>query len=77
MVPNQEAFVIYVATLSSEMAIYSARQAQIASLKVRDALVTVPAEYLDFANIFSEKLAVVLLGHIEINNHAINLEKGK
>ena len=35
------------------------------------------AKYLDFANVFSKKLAKMLLEQIRINNHAIKLEKNK
>ena len=77
MDPNQEVFVVHVATLSSEMVIYPSRLAQIASLKAKEASVTVLAEYLDCANVFSEKLAAILSEHTEINTHAIKLEKGK
>ena len=75
--PNQEVLVIYVAILSSEMAIHPSRLAQIASLKAEEAPVTVLAKYLDYANVFFEKLAVVLSEHTEINTHAIKLEEGK
>ena len=46
-------------------------------LKAKEAPVSVPAEYLDFANIFSEELAAVLLEYTEINTNAIDLEEGK
>ena len=75
--PNKEVFVVHVATITSKMAIYLARQAQIASLKAEEAFVTVPKEYSDYTNIFSEKLAAVLPEHTEINTNAIDLEKGK
>ena len=75
--PNQEAFVVYVATLSSEMAIHLSRLAQIALLKAEEAPVTVPAEYSDSIDVFSEKLAAVLPEHTEINTYAIELEEGK
>ena len=76
--PNQEAFVVHVATLTAEpMTIHPARQAQIASLKAEEAPVTVPEEYSDYADVFSEKLAAVLPEHTETNTHAIELEEGK
>ena len=39
--------------------------------------VIVPAEYSDFANVFSKKSAEVLPECIKINEHAIKLEDGK
>lgn len=39
--------------------------------------ITVLAEYSDFANVFSEKLAAILLKYTEIKIHAINLKKDK
>ena len=39
--------------------------------------VTVPDEYLDFANVFLEKSANVLLKQTKINKHTIKLEKAK
>ena len=75
---NKEAFVVHVATVTAEpMTIHPARQAQIALLKAEEAPVTVPAEYSDFADVFSEKYAAVLPEHTEINTHAIDLEEGK
>lgn len=59
------------------MTIYLKCKAQITLLKAKKALIFVLTEYLDFADVFSEKLAVVLLEHTESNTHAINLEEGK
>ena len=39
--------------------------------------VTVPAKYRDFADVFLEESANVLLEQIRANGHAIKLEKGK
>ena len=75
--PNKEVFVVHVATITSEMAISLAHKARISLLKAEEAPVTVPAEYSDFANVFSEKLARVLPEHIEINTYSIDLEEGK
>ena len=75
--PNKKVFIVYVATITLEMAIYLACQAQIALLKTEEAPVTVPEEYLDYADIFSEKLAIILPEYTKINSHTINLEEGK
>lgn len=75
--PDEKVFVIHVATITSEMAIHLVHEAQIALLKGKKALVTVPAEYSDFADVLSEKLVRVLPEHTEIKTHTINLKKGK
>lgn len=59
------------------MTIYLTHKVQIALLKIEKAPVTIPAEYLDFANVFSENLAMVLPKHTEIDIYVINLEKDK
>ena len=61
--------------LGSKMTIYPARKAQIASLLTKE--VIIPAEYSDFADVFSKKSAKVLPEQTEVNKHAIKLEKGK
>lgn len=50
---------------------------QIAALIADKARITVPAEYLDFADVFYKKFAAVRLKHTEINTDAIDLEEGK
>ena len=76
--PNKEAFVVHVATVTAEpMIIHPAREAQIALLKANEAPVTIPVEYSDFSDVFSEKSAAELPEHTEINTHAIDLEEGK
>ena len=55
------------------MNIHPEREAQIALLKAKKFSVSVLAEYLDFADVFSEELAAVLPEHIEINIYAIDL----
>lgn len=74
---NKKAFVVYVATIASKMAIYPACKAQITSLKAKKASVTILVEYLAFANVFSEKFATMLSKHTKINIHAINFGEGK
>ncbi len=72
---EHKTFVINVAALyvdsSNEM--HSSKKAQIISMKVDEAATKVLSEYADFANIFSSKLAVELLEHTRINDHAIEL----
>ena len=74
---NINDFIVHVSSLSlkSKMTIYPAWKAQIASLLVEK--VTVPAKYLDIANIFSKKSAKMLPEYIRINEHTIELENDK
>ena len=53
------------------------REVQIIVLIANKALVTIPAEYSDFENVFSKEFAIVLSKHTEINTHVINLEESK
>ena len=57
------------------MPIHLAREAQLTLLLAKE--VIVPIEYLDFANVFSEKSANVLPEWTGANEHAIELKKGK
>ncbi len=52
---------------------HPSRRAQIAHLKADEAFTKVPSKYADFADVFSPKLAVELLEHTEINDHANEL----
>ena len=72
---NVKAFVVYVAFFTLKISIHPAREAQIALFIAEK--VTVPAEYSDFANVFSKKSAEMLPKRIGINKHAIKLEDGK
>ena len=57
------------------MSILSARKAQLALLLTKE--VTVPVEYLDFANVFLQKWANVFLERTGANELTIKLEEGK
>ena len=72
---NVEAFVVHVSPLESKITIHLAREAQLALLLGEE--VTVPIEYLDFANVFLEKLANILPEQTGANEHAIKLKEGK
>lgn len=74
---DKKAFVMHIATITSRMTIHLEWKAQIASLKAKIAPVSMPAEYSDFANIFSKELTAVLSKHTKINTHAIDLEEDK
>lgn len=57
MGPEQEAFVVYIATFFVKLTkVYSDRKIQIVTLIIDKALVTIAAKYSNFANIFSKKL---------------------
>lgn len=71
--PKQEGFVIHVTTLFQHLE----WEIQITTLISDKALIIVPAEYLDFDDVFSKKSAVVLPKYTEINKHTINLEENK
>ena len=72
---GDKTFVLYVAALSVDSSdeMHPSKRAQIAHLKADKALIKVPSEYADFADVFSLKLATKLLKHTKINNHAIEL----
>lgn len=74
---NKKVFIIHIAIITSEIAIHLACLVQIVLLKAKKAPVIIPEEYSDYANIISEKLAVVLSEYIKINTHTINLKKDK
>ena len=71
---NIEVFVIHVSS-SSLKSIHPNRKAQITSLITEKVIIL--DEYLDFANIFSEQQALVLLKQTKLNQHAIKLQNGK
>ena len=75
--PDQEAFVVYVATFFSSMEVYPDRKVQVATLIADEAPVAILAEYSDFENMFSKESAAILPEHTEINTHAIDLEERK
>ena len=66
---------VYVSFLGPKITIHLARKAQIALLLAEK--VTIPAEYSDFAHVFLEKSANMLLEQTRVNANAIKLEKGK
>ena len=80
--PEHETYVVHVASFSSaplvaSLDVHPSRRPQISGLIVKEAPTKVPAEYLDFANIFSPDLASELSKHTGINNHVIELVKGQ
>ena len=71
--PKDEAFAVYVASISQDSEIYPPRKAQITSLKVDEATISFSPKYTDFINVFFKDLAAKLLEHIGINDNAIHL----
>ena len=72
---NIKAFVVYVSSLELKMIIHQARKAQLALLLAKK--VTVLAKYSDFANMFLEKSTNIFSEQTQVNEHVIELEKGK
>ena len=82
--PESETFVVYVASLSSDASpssspldVYPSRLPQISGLIAKKAPTKVPAEYSDFADVFSPDLVSKLPEHIGINDHTIELVEGQ
>ena len=46
-------------------------------MKAKEGSITIPVEYSNFADIYSKKLAAILLEHNKTNNHIINLKEDK
>ena len=74
---EQEVFVVHVAIFFKLIEVHPNWKVRIATLIADKALVIIPAEYLDFKNVFFKESTAVLPEYIEINTHAIELEKGK
>ena len=66
---------VYVSSLGLKININPAKKAKLALLLTKE--VTVPIEYLNFADIFSKKSAKVLSKRTGANKHSIKLEEGK
>lgn len=66
---NFKIFVAYISSLAAKMTIYLMKKAQIFLLLVEK--FTILVEYLDFVDIFSKKLAQLLLKRTKVNEHAI------
>ena len=79
--PEHETYVVYIASLRStplaSLDVHPSREPQISGLIAKEAPTKVPAEYSDFANVFSPDLAIELPKHTETNTQVIDLEKGK
>ena len=75
---DSETFVVYVAIWEQkEMPLHSKKQFQVRTLLFNKAFTKIPAEYSDYSNVFSAENAAELPENTGINEHAIELEKGK
>ena len=72
---DDETFVVHIVALSVGSKVHLSWQAQIASLDVKE--VTIPAEYLDYTNVFFPDSAAELSKYTGINDHPINLINNK
>ncbi len=71
---NSETFVVHVSVLDvAEPLIHPFRAAQIATLQWDKASTKIPAEYSDYADVFSSDLAMELPENTGMNEHAIEL----
>ena len=86
--PEHETYVVHVGSVSSdaspsssasqlEFDVHPSRRPQISGLIAEEAPTKVPAEYSDFADVFSPDLASELPEHTGINDHAIELVEGQ
>lgn len=67
-----EAFLIYIISLSLSLILINlAKNSQIALLITKK--IKIPAEYLDFSDVFLEKKTLVLSELIKLSQHAIKL----
>ena len=79
--PEHEIYIFHVASFSStplaSLNIHPSQKPQISGLIAEEAPRKVPAEYSDFADVFSPNLASKLPKHTGINDHAIELVEGQ
>ena len=79
--PEHKTYVVHVVSLSSTplafLDVHPSRRPQVSGLIAEEASTKVPAEYSDFADVFSPDLASELPEHTGINNHAIELVDGQ
>lgn len=73
--PSKKAFILQMSFLKTKILIYPVWETQITLILVEE--VTVLAEYLEYANIFSKKSAVELPQRTDIDKHLIKLKPDK
>ena len=75
---NSETFVVHVAALNNlELAIHPSRAPLLAALQQDKAPTEIPPKYADYANVFSQDLAMELPENTGMNKYAIELVEGK
>ena len=79
--PEYETYVVHVTSLSStplaSFDVHPSRRTQVSGLIAEEAPTKVPAEYSDFADVFSPDLASELPEHTGINDYAIEMVDGQ
>ena len=82
--PEHDTYIVHVGSVSSdtlpssfplELDVHPSRRPQVSGLIAEEASTKVPAEYSDFADVFSLDLTSELPKHSGINDHAIELVK--
>ena len=68
---------VHVVLFFNSMEVHPDREVQVAALIADETAIAIPAEYLDFEDVFSKESVAILSEHTEINTHAIDLEEGK
>lgn len=74
---EEKAFVIHIVLLEVQNIVHLSYRTQIALLITNKIPVVIPGEYVEYTDIFSKKFTVELPKYMRINNHSIDLEKGK
>ena len=76
--PEYETYVVHIGSTSSDVSpsFFALDRPQISGLIAKKAPTKIPAEYSDFADVFSPDLISKLPKHIGINDHTIELVEG-
>ena len=70
---ESETFIVYIMAL--EILVYLIRKAQIAFLLIKE--IKIPDKYLNYINMFLEKMFLTLLEKTELKKYTIKLEDSK
>lgn len=73
---KDEIFVLYLASINTDLDVYSFYREKIAFLKTDKAFTFDLPKYNNFTDIFSKNLVAKLLNHTGINNYIIDLIEG-
>ena len=69
---EDEAFIVYIATISYNLDVHPSQTAQIVLLKANETLVSISIKYTNFINVFSKDLVDELLEYTKINDYTID-----